>query len=173
MFYQNGNYMQDLNYFNQNGIPNVCNSCPQNNFMNPNNMQFIQQQNLNAMYPAVYRIIAPVVFQVLQNSNTQFFTEDTLNSLVDTVYSIVEGDLNLTENTRNISNQSDQQNSPNRDRTSQPNANTLNINSNEKQNLLLKDLIKIIFLNSIRQNNKSGQWGRGFLTTEYFLFFYA
>ncbi len=111
--WQNGNYMQDLNYYNQNPnytynpyMQNMPSStyASQNN-MNMNNMGNASnmnppmrqpQQNLNAMYPAVYRIISPVVSQVVSNNNTNYLTEDGLNSMVDTVYNIVEGDINLS-----------------------------------------------------------------------------
>lgn len=115
MYYQqNGNYMQDLNYYNQN--PNYPynpymsngqnNAYPAQNNMNMNQMgnrnmnaQMTQApQNLSAMYPAVYRIISPVVCQVVSNNNTSYVTEDSLNSMVDTVYNIVEGDINLSDN---------------------------------------------------------------------------
>lgn len=112
MYYgQNGNYMQDLNYYNQNPNPNYTynpymqnNTYPNQNNMSMNNMGNMNtpmrqpQQNLNAMYPAVYRIILPVVSQVVSNNNTSYLTEDGLNSMVDTVYNIVEGDINLQSN---------------------------------------------------------------------------
>ena len=108
--WQNGNYMQDLNYYNQNPnytynpyVPN--NTYASQNNMNMNNMGNASnmnapmrqsQQNLNAMYPAVYRIISPVVSQVVSNNNNSYLTVDDLNSMVDTVYNIVEGDINLS-----------------------------------------------------------------------------
>ena len=109
MYYQNGNYMQDLNYYNQN--PNQgFNPYTQNNYqtqnmnMNMNNQMQMPQQNLSAMYPAVYRIISPVASQVLSNSNTGYLTEDTLNNMVDTVYNIVEKDINLENNSNSVTN---------------------------------------------------------------------
>ncbi len=127
MYYQqNGNYMQDLNYYNQNPNPNYAYNpymsngqngayVPQSsvnmgdmsgysngtmNMMNTPTQRMPQsQQNLNAMYPAVYRIISPVVSQVVANNNTNYLTEESLNSMVDSVYSIVEGDINVPEET--------------------------------------------------------------------------
>jgi len=124
MYYgQNGNYMQDLNYYNQN--PNTSynpymqttntyqqNNMNMNNTANMGNMSTMNgmnmntqlpmqnSQNLSAMYPAVYRIISPVVSQVVSNNGTGYLTEDSLNSMVDTVYNIVEGDINLSDNSR-------------------------------------------------------------------------
>lgn len=120
--WQNGNYMQDLNYYNQNpnytynpymqNVPNNTyvsqNNMNMNNMGNTNNMNNTPmrqpQQNLNAMYPAVYRIISPVVSQVVSNNNTSYLTEDGLNSMVDTVYNIVEGDINLSNSQNTAAN---------------------------------------------------------------------
>ena len=166
MYYQNGNYMQDLNYYNQN--PNMAynpyitnNYQMQNRNMNPG-VQMPQQQNLSAMYPAVYRIIAPVASQVLANSNTGFITEDSLNSMVDSVYNIVEGDINLANHsnaTSTASTENANANNTNCARTGTTNpssttASTATSRANE-QNALLRDLIKIMLLNEIisrRQN---------------------
>lgn len=167
MYYQNGNYMQDLNYYNQN--PNVgFNPYMPNNYqaptMNQNPQMPMQQQNLNAMYPAVYRIISPVVSQVLANNNTGYLTEDALNSMVDTVYNMVEGDLNLENrsNSTNASAQTENSNNSNCSRTNATNPSSTNTSatnsSSNRQNSLLRDLIKIILLNSIisrRQNTNS------------------
>lgn len=172
MYYQNGNYMQDLNYYNQN--PNYgFNPYSQNNFpvqnMNTqmngqqNMMQMSQTQNLSAMYPAVYRIISPVVSQVLSNKNIGYLTEDNLNNMVDTVYDIVEGDINLNNNNSNTSNTSNtNSNASNCERnssTSRQNTTSISTAGADTQNALLRDLIKIMILNEIhfRKQNNSNQ----------------
>lgn len=162
MYYDNGSYMQDLNYYNQNPV--------QNWGYNPymmNNQQFQigmqNQQNLNAMYPASYRIICPVAKQVVNNSNTQYITEESLNNMVDTVYNIVEGDINLSENSRSSnqnSNETSAENTQTNNRNSSSSNSSTSATSNancrtNRQNALLRDLIKIIILNEIvskRQN---------------------
>ena len=162
MYYQNGNYMQDLNYYNQ--TPNVgYNPYMNNNFQNQNmgmqNQMPIGQQNLNAMYPAVYRIISPVVSQVLANNNTGYLTEDALNNMVDSVYRIVEGDINLGDNS-NVSNVASNENTNNsscerNSSTSRQNSTSATNSRSNSQNSLLRDLIKIMILNEIisrRQN---------------------
>lgn len=169
MYYQNGNYMQDLNYYNQTPNmgynPYVTNHSNQNmnGMMNPNPMQ-VPQPNLNAMYPAVYRIISPVVAQVLANNNVGYLTEENLNNMVDTVYNIVEGDIPMRNNnnaTQNTTSNSTNENSnaSNCERNSstprQSTGTTANSRTNS-QNELLRDLIKIMILNEInnrRQNN--------------------
>jgi len=165
MYYQNGNYMQDLNYYNQN--PN-CGYMPYaNNYQNMNRqipVGHMQQQNLNAMYPAVYRIVSPVVSQVLSNNNVSYLTEDNLNNMVDSIYNIVERDINLANNSNGTATQtatnSNENNCSRTSSNSAPNSNsTANTTSAQnRQNSLLRDLIKIMILNEIisrKQNNFS------------------
>lgn len=159
MYYQNGNYMQDLNYYNQNPSvgfnPYITNNYQTQN-MNMNPQMPMQQQNLNAMYPAVYRIISPVASQVLSNNNTGFLTEDALNNMVDTVYNIVEGDINLENNANPVTNPSSTDNSNNSNcsrtaGTTNPSSTThsTTTSGSNRQNALLRDLIKIMLLNEI------------------------
>lgn len=160
MYYQNGNYMQDLNYYNQN--PNFgYNPYMQNNYPS-RNTQMPMQQNLNAMYPAVYRIISPVVSQVLMNNNVGYLTEDVINNMVDSIYNIVEGDINLEDNSNFESNSVSTEDSNNtnctRTNSTNPSSRTAVTRTNgaNRQNSLLRDLIKIMLLNDIiarRQNN--------------------
>ena len=177
MFYDNGSYMQDLNYYNQNPIMNQnfgYNPYMMNSFQNqqfPIGMGMQNQQNLKSMYPATYRVICPVVSLVVSNTNTQYITEDSLNNMVDTVYNIVEGDVSSLISTQNPSIQGDD--------TTQKNSN-INTNNNRSQaytnnsstsgrssngsadnqtnpNVLLKDLIKILLIKEliIRRNMNS------------------
>lgn len=163
MYYDNGNYMQDLNYYNQNPVQNFgYNPYMMNNFQNQQfPMGMIQNnQNLRPMYPAIYRVICPVVSQVVNNSNIQYITEDSLNKMVDTVYNIVEGDINVSDNSRDLnsnSNTNTESTQSNTRNNSNSNVST-SANSNcgaNRQNTLLKDLIRIMILNEIisrRQN---------------------
>lgn len=169
MYYQNGNYMQDLNYYNQNPSYGF-NPYSQNNyaFQNMNTqmnrqqnvMQMPQYQNISAMYPAVYRIISPVVSQVLCNTNTGYLTEESLNNLVDTVYNTVEGDINLADysnvSTTTTSNETNSGSNATRC-ANNTNSNTTvsTVSTSNKPNALLRDLIKIMILTDIisrRQN---------------------
>lgn len=161
MYYQNGNYMQDLNYYNQ--TPNMgYNPYMANSYSNQNMMMnhTMPGQNLNAMYPAVYRIISPVVSQVLSGTNAGYLTEDTLNNMVDTVYNIVEGDIHVENRANTVNSAMNEntntanceRNSPN----SRQNTGSTSTHGANTQNALLKDLIKIMILNEIqarRQNN--------------------
>ncbi len=162
MYYQNGNYMQDLNYYNQMpamGYQPYANQPYSNPNVNPVNQPM---PNLNAMYPAVYRIIAPVVSQVLANSNTNYLSEEALNNMVDTVYDMVEGDINVKSNaTRLNSNHASNENTSSgscerNSSTSRPNTSATPATYTDSQNALLKDLIKIMILNELncrRQSN--------------------
>ena len=163
MFYSNNNYMQDLYAYNQ--IPQNNTYCP---FIGNNNMY----RNPNNLYPAIYRIINPVVNRVISGTNTTYLTEDSLNNLVDTVYNIVEGQVEL-EDTVEMLNQTEQinrgQNSTNTtqnnnttiQRTAEPrttNIGTQNttISNNRRQSRndsLLRDLIKILILKQIFSRN--------------------
>lgn len=161
MYYDNGSYMQDLNYYNQNPVQNFgYNPYMMNNFQNqqfPIGMGMQNQQNLKSMYPATYRVICPVVSQVVANNNTQYITEDSLNNMVDKVYNIVQGDINLSENLNETSTEATQVASNTRNSSSNSSTNSTN-NSNcgkNTQNALLRDLIRIMILNEIisrRQN---------------------
>ncbi len=164
MYYQNGNYMQDLNCYNQTpgmGYQPYANTNFSNQTMPMNNNPIpMMQANLNTMYPATYRIISPVITQVLSNHNAGYLTEDALNSMVDTVYNIVEGDINLGAD-RNHTNNSTNENSnaSNCERNSstpRQNVNSTTTSRPDSQNALLRDLIKIMILNELncrRQSN--------------------
>lgn len=170
MYYQNGNYMQDLNYYNQ--TPNFgYNPYMANQFqsqsMNMGNgtqMQ-MQSQNLNAMYPAVHRIISPVANQVLANCNTSYLTEDTLNNMVDTVYNIVEGDINVescpaqtTQSTPTETQSSNCDRNSTRPTSTAATNDPVSVRVPRRQNSLLRDLIRIMLLNEIisrRNRNQS------------------
>ena len=150
MYYQNGNYMQDLNYYNQ--TPNF----GYNPYMTNQNMNMRQgtqmpmhTQNLNTLYPAVHRIILPVANQVLANNNTQYLTEEALNSMVEHIYNIVEKDINL-ENNSNCAGQTQTSENSNHERNSgRPSTSRASEQMTHTQNSLLRDLIRIILLNEI------------------------
>lgn len=158
MCYQN-DYMRDFFYYNQN--PN------QNLNMNygymPNNMmRTTTNNNIENLYPNIYRILRPVVRKVVSGSNYQYLTEEVVSNMVDTVYNIVEGDRNTratevnaeTAETRRSSVTSTSNTTQNQ--TSQSRNNS---NNNNEYNNLLKDLIRILVLQEIL--NRNG-WGRSY-----------
>lgn len=150
MYYQNANYMQDLNYYNQTPNYGYYPYGP-----NGGNQMPMQTQNLSTMYPAVYRIISPVVTQVLATNNPGYLTEDSFDNLVSTVYNIVEKDIPKTnEAISNNSVSTENSNGGNCARNASS-TNSVSTNVTKNQNSLLRDLIKILILNEIlnkRQN---------------------
>lgn len=130
----------------------------QNMFNNQN-----QMQSMSSLYPSIYRIINPVVSRVIQNSNYQYFNEDVLNNMVDTVYNIVEGQIEYDEEDPVASRTSTTQNDTNnvttnssntgtttrQTETRQQTTQTTNISRNNRNDSLLRDIIKIIILKEL------------------------
>ena len=85
MCYKN-DYMRDFFYYNQSPNQNV----NMNYGYMPNNM--MRTNNIDSLYPNIYRILRPVVRKVVLGSNYQYLTEEVVSNMVDTVYNIVEGD---------------------------------------------------------------------------------
>ena len=193
MFYlNNDNYMQDLYYYNQmpngtymNGLGNNAIGNPnmqmtqQGGFNNlPNNQMYnnlgmfpnnIPIQNINNLYPSIYRILNPVISRVVLNNN-QPITEDLLNNMTDTVINIVDGQLEFgddkIQNNTNNQNQQSNANSSNNNTTNnslsrssesnrQNNQTTQTSNSrNSRNDSLLRDLIKILILKELLSRNQ-------------------
>ena len=160
MYYDD--YMNDFMYFNSNAQnPNNMNYMPINN-MNAgfNNMNYTRQPNVENFYPSIYKIIQPVVRRVVAGSNYQYLTEEVLNNMVDTVYSIIDGENSLNQ-TRNSEIENVQTTDTRRNSSTSTNSNQENSQTrNNQNNKLLKDLIKIMVLqeisrNNIRRNNQS------------------
>ncbi len=129
---------------------------------NPN-----QMQSMSSLYPSIYRIINPVVSRVIQNSNYQYFNEDVLNNMVDTVYNIVEGQIEYDEeepvasrtsttqsNTNNVTTNSSNSGTTTRQtETSQATNQTTNVSRNNRNDSLLRDIIKILILKELISRN--------------------
>lgn len=191
MFYSNNNsYMEDLYYYNQ--IPNATYmNTLGNNMMGNNNMQVMHQgvpvfpnsqsfaspgmfagsmqvQNLNNLYPSIYRILTPVVSRVVLNNN-QPITDELLNNMTDTVFNIVEGQIDLSDDQAQGNNRSDNQsinansssnnsNNNNSNRTAESarlnNQNIQTSNARHNRNdSLLRDLIKILIIKELLSRN--------------------
>lgn len=199
MFYSNNNgYMEDLYYYNQ--MPNNTYMNPGNNMLgnpvnynfgnwenpnysnpnvfNPNTMQTVNPrrtpiQNLNSLYPSIYRIINPVVSRVISNGNNQFINEDALNNMTDTVFNIVEGQIELDEDIQTQRNLASETQTNTNSSNNSLNTNSLNNNSsrtidntrnanqaqssnnikNNRNESLLRDLIKILILKELFARN--------------------
>ena len=150
--------------------PNMMN----NNMFNTNQNMFGNNtgQGLNSLYPSLYRIIMPVVSRVVSNSNFQFLNEDTLSNMVDTVYNIVEGQIeydnempsvssqsaSMQSNTSSSNNTNSSNNSNTNTSSSSTNTrtsenrqvtNTQTSNRSNRNDNLLRDIIKILILREI------------------------
>lgn len=105
-FYQNGYnpnngynqapYMEDSLFRNQGFNPNY----NYNYSMNPDYNQSINQktpfQRVNSpemFYPAIYRIIYPVVKSIIRSQGINYLNEKVLDKLTEEVFSIVDGDV--------------------------------------------------------------------------------
>ena len=196
MFYSNNNsYMEDFYYYNQmpgntymNSGNNILGTPVNYNFGNWENMNYsnmggfnsnnmhgrMQTLNLNNLYPSIYRIISPVVSRVVSNSNNQFINEEILNNMTDTVFNIVEGQIDISEesqtsrnttnenpinsNSSNItsSNTNSIHNTSNRNVENSRNVTTSSISNNSINNRndsLLRDFIKILILKELFSRN--------------------
>ena len=141
------------------------------NFGNPNMFmpgQMINSgmpiQNLNNLYPSIYRIINPVVSKVVSNGNNQIINEEALNNMVDTVFNIVEGQVETEINTqtqRNIKNET-QVNNSSSNNTNMSSSNkgsdmnrqtSTNLQTNTRNDSLLRDLIKILIIKELLSRN--------------------
>lgn len=197
MFYSNNDsYMQDLYFYNQ--VPNntYMNSFANNmmgNTMNPNmqmmpnnmgntmpsTMQTNNQagmfpnntmpvQNLNNLYPSIYRIVNPVVSRVVSNNN-QPITEDLLNNMTDTVFNIVEGQVDLGDDPVQRNTTSENQSSSNTSSNMSSNNNTSSRTTetrqqqtsssqtsfrNNRNESLLRDLIRILIIKELLSRNQ-------------------
>lgn len=155
-----GNSMMNSHGQNINGINS-------NNMFANNNMPI---QNLNNLYPSIYRIINPVAARVVSN-NTQAITEDLLNNMTDTVFNIVEGQIDFGDDTVQRNHQSENQNSSNTLTNTSTNNSTTNssvtrTNENNRQTTaqtsfrnnrndsLLRDLIKILIIKNLLSRNQ-------------------
>lgn len=158
MCYQN-DYMRDFFYYNQNPNQNMNMNygyMPNNNMFRTTN----NNNNIENLYPNIYRILQPVVRKVVAGSNFQYLTEEVVSNMVDTVYNIVEGDRNTrtTEvsaeaiETRRTNSQTTSNATQNQAATQSRGSN----NTNNEYNTLLKDLIRILVLQEIARVG----WGR-------------
>lgn len=134
MFYPSyEDYMRDIFYYN--GLQqNMGYNYP---YMSYNN------QNLNNYYPSIYRIVNPIVQKVVNGNNCQFTNEESVNNMVETVLEIISDDISNLENVGNdLSKKQSQNQTGNSNNNSQIQAN--------KDNNLLRDLIKILIIKELQ-----------------------
>ncbi len=109
MFYPSyDDYMRDIFYYN--GLAgNNMGMQPNQNMagymtgpmcMNNGYMSGMQNNgnNINNLYPSIYRIVYPVVQKVTSENNFPIINDEVITNTTDTIYNIVEGDLNSAQN---------------------------------------------------------------------------
>lgn len=144
MFYPNyDDYMRDVFYFN--GLSNPNSMYYMNNAVNTASLN---NTSLNTLYPSIYRIINPVVQKVVNGNNYQFINEETVNNMVDGVYGIVEGDINNVEKEANQDTRKNTTMVNSSQNSTVSTANTNNFNNN-----LLRDLIRILIIKELLNRN--------------------
>ena len=133
MFYPSyEDYMRDIFYFN--GLQNTNTEYPY--------MMGFNNQNLNDYFPSIYKIVNPVVQKVVSGNNYQFTNEESVNNIVDVVLGITAGDINNLENNGNNDKRQNQNNNCNNNNCSQQ--------DNKENNMLLRDLIKILTIKELQ-----------------------
>ena len=155
MCYQN-DYMRDFFYYNQSPNQNINMNY---GYMPNNNM--MRNNNIDNLYPNIYRILRPVVRKVVLGSNYQYLTEEVISNMVDTVYNIVEGDRNsrTTEiNQESVDTRRQSSSIASNTNQTQTSTQSRSINSNNTEyNNLLKDLIRILVLQEVLNRNNCGR----------------
>ena len=166
--YFNNDYMQNLNYYNQNpyGNFNTLNNYSYDNLMgqrgiiNPsinNNYQtndLFQNNNLRSLYPDIYKVSYPVIENILKNTNLNMIDNNSITAIVDNVLNILEGNNNSNSSNNNSRNNIDSSlNTNNTNNTNNLDNNTssnINLNNSNTSNTFLKDIIRIIILDIIK-----------------------
>ena len=163
--YFNNDYMQNLNYYNQNhyGNFNTLNNSSYHNLMwhiriiNPSinsNYQtndLFQNNNLRSLYPDIYKVSYPVIENILKNTNLNMIDNNSITAIVDNVLNILEGNNNSNSSNNSSRNNIDSSLSTNNlDNNTSSNINLNNSNTSNTSNTFLKDIIRIIILDIIK-----------------------
>lgn len=102
--------------------------------MQTNNNNYMNNCNLEDLYPDTYKKIHPLVCKEC-NTTTMPITNEILEQMVDNVYNAIEIDLKIETNTKVVTKTSTTRDVENR-----------NI---RQRNIMLRDLIKILILNEL------------------------
>ena len=171
MFFTN-DYMQNLNYYNQNpyggddfynnrtnglyyrNSNNINTSNGFNSLNNFNNLSPFNNMgnkvNLNMLYPEIYRVIYPVVQNILDNTNIGIVDDKFINSIVKNVLSILEGDnrVRINNNIANNNNNDNINTSIDNNNTGSNNVSNNNSTNTNEENFL-EELVKVIVVKEI------------------------
>lgn len=94
-------------------------------------------QDINSLYPSIYRIVYPVVQKVTDENNFRVINDEAVSNATNTVYNIVEGDLTSAQDSIQNSNfnaNSQMASNMQASSTSSQNNSASNYNANGMQN---------------------------------------
>lgn len=124
------------------------------------------QDNVEDLFPDIYKIINPMVCKICKN-NTRPITKELVNQMTEEIYTNIEADdinivnINIETKDSNFSNrnvnQKQVENRELKDLKSQENRNSLESRQRRPNNPLLRDLIKILILNQLLGGNMPGR----------------
>lgn len=95
------NYFMPNGYING-GYANNANFQTNNAYMPRNGLAMAQ--DINSLYPSIYRIVYPVVQKVTDENNFRVINDEAVSNATNTVYNIVEGDLTSAQDSIQSSN---------------------------------------------------------------------
>lgn len=156
-------YMRNvLGYNNRTNVNSYNENYEQNYYSTPtyNNNYRMMQDNIEDLYPDIYKIINPMVCKICQN-NTRPITNELVEQMTMEIYNNIEADeiniVNVNIETRESNNsktvtQKQTENRETKDSKSQESGENRNIQESRQRmpnNPLLRDLIRILILNQL------------------------
>lgn len=170
--YNNLNYQTNGLFYNN--IPRMGYMNNQNQFNMFNNVNpinnFLDVSTISQLYPDIYKIVYPIVNNLLSTMNLSMIDNNLIDNMTDTVLKILDGECqkqsenngcnknNLNElytetvgniNSNNNNREIDNNNNSNNVRNNSSNNNGSNNTINNLENQFLKDIIRIIILNEL------------------------
>lgn len=166
--FNNSNYQTNGLFYNnmfKMGYMNNQNQFNTFNNVNPAN-NFLDASMVTQLYPDIYKIVYPIVNNLLSTVNISMIDNTLIDNMTDTVLKILDGECqkqngktgsnnyknlneHYTENTGNISKDKETDNSSNNVRNNNSNNNCNDNTINNLENQFLKDIIRVIILNEL------------------------
>ena len=155
------NYMRSvLGYPIQNEINTYNGGYGNNNLYFPyrsGNMN-VYTNKYEDLYPDIYKVLKPMIYKVCNLQNNRDFSDNTLEKMADEIYNNIESETNVVN--INIKTSAEAESSKNSMYTKRDMKISQNSSTTEEKraccgNPTLKDLIKILILNQLRENNNS------------------
>lgn len=155
-------YMKNVLGYNRNNLNSYNENYEQSYYSTPtyNNNYRMMQDNIEDLYPDIYKIINPMVCKICQN-NTRPITNELVEQMTMEIYNNIEADeiniVNVNIETRELSNsktvtQKQTENREVKDSKLQESGENRNLQESRERrpnNPLLRDLIRILILNQL------------------------